>query len=63
MRKTFVFTDEDYAEIEKRLTEIENKIGPFKIDQTEFAWSVMENSTENAKKIKEILAKSFMEES
>ena len=44
-------------EIKRRLVEIRDKIGPFKIDPHEFAWSVLESSTEHAVEILKILEK------
>lgn len=52
---TIMLTSDEYGEIEEKLVEIIGKIGPYKMDQMEFAWSVMENSAENAKWVHEFL--------
>lgn len=56
-----MLSDESWDKIMELLGEIEAKIGPYKIDQTEHAWSVMENSTENALLIKKILRGGIIE--
>ena len=48
-------TDEEFSEIEKKLGEIIQKLGPYKMDPQEFAWSVMDCSTENATRVLDIL--------
>ena len=55
MTRTIVLTDEEFSEIEKKLGEIIQKLGPYKMDPQEFAWSVMDCSTENATRIRDIL--------
>jgi len=50
-------TDEQIKEIKEHLKQIRDKIGPFKVDAQQFAWSVMESSTEHAIAILEILAR------
>ena len=41
-------TEEEVKEVLERLLEVRDKIGPYKIDPTEFAWSVMETSSDHA---------------
>ena len=60
--KTFIIPEDKYQRIMKLLGEIEAKIGPYKMDNFEHALSVMDNSTENAKEIKELFRNSFAEE-
>ena len=47
-------TQEEIEEFYVLLKEIENKIGPFKMDNHEHAVSVIENSSKNAKRIREM---------
>ena len=48
MTITIILQDEDYTQIIALLQEIQEKIGPHKMDNHEHAISVMENSTRNA---------------
>ena len=47
-------TQDEIEEFYVLLKEIENKIGPFKMDNHEHAVSVIENSSKNAKRIREM---------
>ena len=48
MTITIILQDEDYTQIIALLQEIQEKIGPYKMDNHEHAISVMDNSTRNA---------------
>ena len=56
-----VVPQEEYEQLDQLLKEIEDKIGPYKMDNHEHALSVMENSSRNAKRIREILSVSTSE--
>ena len=51
-----IIDQEEYAELDKLLSDIENKIGPFKMDTHEHAVSVIEYASAHAKRIREILS-------
>ena len=51
-----VISQDEYQELSELLNEIENKIGPYKMDNHEHALSVMGNNSKNAKRIREILS-------
>lgn len=51
----YAITDDQIKYIRDELEEVKNKQGPFKIDPQEFAWSVMEASTEHAVNILKLL--------
>lgn len=50
-----ILTKEQVEQIKELLQPIIKKTGPYKMDPQEFAWSVMESSTEKAKEILKIL--------
>ena len=51
----YTIHDDQIKYIREELEPIVKKTGPFKIDPQEFAWSVMESSTEHANNILKIL--------
>ena len=52
----FLITKDEYEELDSLLSDIENKIGPYKMDQHEHALSVIDYGSLHAKRIREILS-------
>lgn len=51
----YELTEDQIKYIREELDPVIKKTGPFKIDPKEFAWSVMESSTEHANNVLKLL--------
>lgn len=51
----YVITGDQIQVIRDELKEVVEKVGPYKMDQLNHAWSVMDSSTEHAKKVLALL--------